>query len=86
MNIDIIRPKNQTEDLQNSITTNGETFNKHTHRRAEGTLEFRITEPRKIFSFKPPILIERCWMIRLINLEEYNSISKIGEANNKFEL
>ena len=45
----MIRPENETEDLLLSITKNCETLIKQTHRKAEETLEFKLTIPRKLF-------------------------------------
>ena len=39
MNLNMIRPKTQTEDLLLSITKNCETLIEQTHRKAEETLE-----------------------------------------------
>ena len=38
MNLNMIRPKNQTDDLLLSITKNCQTLIKQTHRKAEETL------------------------------------------------
>ena len=86
MKLNMIRPKNQTEDLLLSITKNCETLIKQTHRKAEETLEFKMIKPRETFHFKPPIEIQGDWMVGLTNLEVYNSIFNITEENNKFEL
>ena len=86
MNLNMIRPKNQTEDLILPITKNCETLIKQTHRKAEETLEFKMIKPREIFHFKPPIQIQGDWMTGLTNLEVYNSIFNITEENNKFEI
>ena len=86
MNLNMIRPKNQTEDLLLSITKNCQTLIKQTHRKAEETLEFKMTKPREVFHFKPPNQIQGDWMIGLTNLEVYNSIFNISEENNKFEI
>ena len=86
MNLNMIQPKNQTEDLLLSITKNCQTLIKQTHRKAEETLEFKMIKPRETFHFKPPIQIQGDWMLGLINLEVYNSIFNITEENNKFEL
>ena len=82
----MIQPKNQTEDLLLSFTKNCETLIDQTHRKAEETLEFKMTESRKTFPFKPPNSIEGSWMIGLTDLEVYNSIFNITEENKKFEL
>ena len=86
MNLNMIRPKNQTEDLLLSKTKNCQTLIKQTHRKAEETLEYKMIKPREIFDFKPPIQVQGDWMIGLTNLEVYNSIHNITEQNNKFEL
>ena len=86
MNLNIIRPKTQTEDLLLSITKNCETLIEQTHRKAEETLEFKMVKPRETFHFKPPIQIKGDWMIGLTDLEVYNSIFNITEENNKFQL
>ena len=57
-----------------------------THRKAEETLEFKLTKPRETFHFNPPIQIKGDWMIGLTSLELYNSIFNIDQENNKFEL
>ena len=82
----MIRPKTQTEDLLLSITKNCQTLIEQTHRKAEETLEFKMTKPRETFHFRPPIQIKGDWMIGLTDIEVYNSIFNITEENNKFEL
>ena len=86
MNLNMIQPKNETEDLLLSITKNCETLIEQTHRKPEETLEFKMIKPRESFHFKPPIQIKGDWMIGLTDLEVYNSIFNITEENNKFEL
>ena len=86
MNLNMIRPKNETEDLLLSITKNCETLIEQTQRKAEETLEFKMNKSRETFHFKPPFQIHGDWMIGLTNLEVYNSIFNITEENNKFEL
>ena len=86
MNLNMIRPKNETEDLLLSITKNCQTLIEQTHRKAEETLEFKMIKPRETFHFKPPIQVKGDWMIGLTDLEVYNSIFNITEENNKFEL
>ena len=68
------------------MTKNCETFIEQTHRRAEETLEFKLTRPKKTFLFNLPTSIEGSWMIGLTSLEEYNSTFNITEENNKIEL
>ena len=86
MNLNMIRPKNEIEDLLLSLTKNCETLVQQTHRKPEETLEFKMTEPRKTFHFKPPTQSKGDWMLGLIDLEVYNSIFNITKENNKFEL
>ena len=54
MNLKMIRPKNETEDLLLSITENCESAITQTHRKAEETLEFTLTKPKETFPFKTP--------------------------------
>ena len=82
----MIRPKNETEDLLLSIAKNCQTLFEQTHRKAEETLEFKMTKPKETFCFKPPISIEGSWMIGLTDIEVYNSFFNITEENNKFKL
>ena len=82
----MIRPKNETEDLLLSITKNCETLIEQTHRKAEETLEFKLTKSRGTLHFIPSIQIKRDWMIGLTSLEVNNSILNINTTNNKFEL
>ena len=86
MNLNMIRPKNETEDLLLSITKNCETLINQTHRKAEETLEFKMIKPKQTFHFNPPIQIKGDWMIGLTDLEVYNSIFNITEENNKFDI
>ena len=86
MNLNMIQPKNETENLLLSITKNCETLIEQTHRKPEETLEFKMLKSRETFHIKPPFHTEGDWMLGLIDLEVYNSIFKITEENNKFEL
>ena len=86
MNLNMITPKNETEDLLLSITKNCETLIEQTHRKPEETLEFKMLKSKEIFHFNPPIQTKGNWMIGLIDLEVYNSIFNITKENNKFEL
>ena len=86
MNLNMIRPKNETEDLLISITKNCKTLIQRTHRKPEEPLEFKMIKPRETFHFKPPIQVEGDWMIGLTDLEVYNSSFNITEKNNKFEV
>ena len=86
MNLNMITPKNETENLLLSITKNCETLIEQTHRKPEETLEFKMVKPRETFHFKPRIQTKGDWMMGLIDLEVYNSIFNITKENNKFEL
>ena len=83
MDLDLVRPKNETEDLLLSINKNCETLIKQTQTKAQETLEFKLTQSRETFSFTPPISIEGCWMIGLTGLEVYNSLFNIAEEITK---
>ena len=86
MNLNMIQPKNETENLLLSITKNCEKLVEQTHRKPEETLEFKMTKPREIFHFKPPLHTKGDWVLGLIDLEVYHSIFNISKENNKFEL
>ena len=86
MNLNKIRPKNETEDLLLSTTKNSETFIKQTHRKADETLEIKIVKSREPFHFNPPIQIKRSWMIGSPCLELYNSFFNKLEENTKLEI
>ena len=58
---------------------------KHTHRKAEETLEINLSQPRQTFLFTPPPSFEGSWMIGLISVEVYKSIFNINYQNNKIE-
>ena len=86
MNLNMIRTKNETENLLLSITKNCEMLNKQTNRRPEETLEFKMINSKETFHFTPPMEIKEDWMLGLVNLEVYTSIFNISEENKKFEL
>ena len=85
MNLNTIRSENETEEILLLITKSCETLTDQTHKKAEETLEFKMTRPKETFHFKPPISIEGSWMIGLTDLEVYNSIFNITEEINKFK-
>ena len=58
MNVNMIRPKDQTEDLLLSTTKNCETLIEQIHRKAEETIEFKMTKPWETFLFNPSIATE----------------------------
>ena len=86
MNLNMVRPKNKTEDLLQAITKNFETLIKQTHSKPQETLEFKMVKSRKTFHFIPPLELEEDWMIGLTSLEVYNSLHKITKSNNKLEV
>ena len=86
MDLYFFQPKIETEDLLGSITKNCETLIKQTHRKAEKTLEHKLNKPTESFQFIPPISIEGLRMLGLTSFEVYNSVFKITEEDNKFEL
>ena len=61
MNLNMIRPKNETEDFLLSITKNCETLIEQTHRKAEETLEFKMVKSRETIHFSQPIQIQGDW-------------------------
>ena len=86
MNFNMIRPKNETEDLLLSKTKKCETLIEQTHRKPEETLEFKMIRTREAFHFQQPIHIKGDWMLGLTDLEVYISIFNITKENNKLEL
>ena len=85
MNLNMIPPKNEIVDLLLSKYKNCETLIEQTHRKAEGSLEFKPNKSRETFHFQPLISIEVSWMIGLTSLEVYNSIFNITGENNNFK-
>ena len=77
MKLNMIRAKNEIEDILLSISKNWETLIEQTHRKPEETLEFKLTKPKETFHFDPPVEVEEYWMLELVDLEVYNSIFKI---------
>ena len=86
MNLKMIRPKTETEDLLLSLTKNCKTLVEQTHRKAEETLEIKMIKSREIFHFNLPFQIKGEWMIGLTGVEVHNSILNVTEENNKFKL
>ena len=86
MNLNMIRPKNETEDLLLSITKNCETLIHQNRTHPQELLELKMIKPRETFHFNPNKCVEGDWKIGLTSLEAYNSIFIITEENNKFEL
>ena len=69
MNLDMVRPKNETEDLLFSKTCR--TLIPQTHTKPQETLEIKLTKSRETVSFKPSIILgpDSNWMIGLTILE-----------------
>ena len=86
MNLNMMQPKNQTEDYLLSIAKNCIVLIEQTHTKPQEVLEFKMIKPRQTFHFNPPIRIDGNWMIGLTDLEVYNSIFNITEENNKFQI
>ena len=74
MNLNMIRPKSETEDLLLSLTKNCETLIQQTHTKPQQTCEFRMIKPKEKLRFSSPIQVKGDWMIGLTSLEVYNSI------------
>ena len=53
MNLNMIKPKNKTEDLLLSIAKKCETLIEQTHRKPEETLEFKNDQTKKNIPFQP---------------------------------
>ena len=84
MNLNLIRPKNETEDLLLSITKNFELLIEQTHTKPQETLEFKMNKQRETFHFRPRIQIQGSWMIGLTDLEVYISNLNITKENIKY--
>ena len=80
----MVGPKIDTEDLLLLITKNCQTLTEQTHRKAEGTLEFRLTKPREAFSIELCNILgpDSNWMVGLTSLEVYYSFFDITETIN----
>ena len=64
MNLDMLRPRNETEDLLLSRTKNYETLIKQTHTKPQRTLEYKLIEPKQtFFSNHQSQLKDKCWMV-----------------------
>ena len=62
MNLNMIKPKKETEYLLLSITEKCDTLIKQTHKKTEETLELKMTKPKKYrFHFNPPTQIKEYW-------------------------
>ena len=86
MNLNMIHPKKQTEDLFISKTKNCETLFHQTHRKAEETFELKMIKPKQTFHSNPTIQTKGDWMIGLTSPKVCNSIFNINTLNNNFVL
>ena len=86
MNLKMIQPKNETEDLLLSKTKNCDSLIEQTQRKPEETLELKKIKQSETFHLNPPIHSKGDWMLGLTDLEVYNSVFNITKENNKFEL
>ena len=83
MNLNMMRPKNETEDLLPSKTKSCEKLIEQTHTKPEETLEFKLNKPKATFHFNTLIQNKGDWMIALTDLEVYNSTFNINTTNKK---
>ena len=58
MNLNLIQPKTETEDILPSNTKNCQALFEQSRRKGEETLEFKMNKPRETFHFKPKIQIK----------------------------
>ena len=86
MNLSMIRPKKDTEDLLLLKTKNCEMSIKQINEKAEETLELRKSKPRETFPFNPPVDVWKDWMIWLLDLEVCKSFFTMKEENDNVEL
>ena len=83
MNLDMIQPEYETEDLLLSITKSCQTLIHKTPKKPEETLDIKITRSKGTFSYKPPVSTEGSWMIGLLSLQFFKSVFIITKENNK---
>ena len=86
MNLNMIRPKNETKYLLLSIAKNWETLIHQIHTIPEETLEFKMNKAIETFHVNPPIQVEDDWMLGLIDLEVYNTIFNPTEKSTSFKI
>ena len=58
MNLILIRPKSESENLLLSITKNCETPIEQTHAKPQQTPEFKMIKPRETFQISPAVDIK----------------------------
>ena len=66
MNLNLKRPKNETEDLLLSINKSVKRSFKKTHRKAEEASEFSLIRQREKFHYIPPMTVDGPWMLGLV--------------------
>ena len=66
MNLSMIQPKNETEDLLPSLTEICEKLKKQTHTKTQETLDYKMIRPRETFYVNPPIQVKEDWMLGLV--------------------
>ena len=86
MKLNLIRPKDKSEDSLLSITKNCETLNKQTYRKPQEVLEFKLNKSKQTFHMNPPIQIKGDWMIAKLGWEVFTSIFNTQEENNEIKL
>ena len=69
MNLNMIQPNNETENLLLSITKNCETLIEQTDTKAQETLEIEFNKPRETFHVNQPIQFKGDWMVDLTSVE-----------------
>ena len=88
MNLAMIQSTNKTDDLLLSITKNCDALIQQTHTKPQETLEFKLSQPKQIFTFTPSnnLGFDSKVIIGLANVEVYTSLYNLTEQNNKFDL
>ena len=82
----MIRSRKEREDIILSITKNCGKLNKQTHRKPQKTLDIKLTQSIKTFSFQPPISTEGSLTIGSTSLAVYNSSLNLTEEINEFDI
>ena len=86
MNLNNIRPKNETEDSLLSTTKNCETLIEQNQTKHQEPLDFKMTKPKETIQFNPPTQVKEKWMLELTDFEVYNSIFNMNTTSDKFKL
>ena len=72
MNLNVIRPKMQTEDLLLTIPKKCQMLIEQTLTKPEETLEFKMIKPKETFHFNRPVDVKEYRMIGLTGREVYS--------------